>query len=50
MRMVAYYERQDAQPPGAMLIDLARALQVTTDELLGVKPVTDKTRPRTAAS
>lgn len=47
-RMIAYYERQDAQPPGAMLMDLARALRVSTDELLGAKPFTEKTRPRTA--
>ena len=36
-RMVAYYEREDAEPPGALLPDLARALKVSTDELLGVK-------------
>src|SRR5579859_487879 len=40
-RMVAYYERDDAQPPGAIVVKLARALQVSTDELLGVKPVQD---------
>ena len=45
---VAYYEQQDAQPPGAMLVDLARALRVTMDELLGLKPTKEKTSPRTA--
>jgi transcriptional regulator with XRE-family HTH domain len=49
-RVIAYYERQEAQPPGAMLIDLARALRVTTDELLGVKAFTELTRPGPPAS
>lgn len=40
-RVIAYYEADDAQPPGPMLADLARALKVTTDELLGVEPVRD---------
>ena len=31
-----------------MLADLARALKVTSDELLGLKPVKDKLSPRTA--
>lgn len=47
-RMIAHYERPDAQPPGPILPDLARALRVTADELLGVTPVTDRTSPRTA--
>lgn len=38
-RVVAYYEQEAAQPPGAMLVDLAGALGVTTDALLGVEPV-----------
>lgn len=33
-RMVAYYEREDALPPGQVLADLARPLKVTTDDLL----------------
>ena len=47
-RMIAYYERDDAQPPGAMLAPLATALRVTTDELLGLAPPTATLRPRTA--
>jgi transcriptional regulator with XRE-family HTH domain len=35
-RMVAYYELESAQPPGALLVDFARALKVSTDELLGL--------------
>lgn len=47
-RVVAYYEAESAQPPGALLVDLARALRVSTDELLGVKAVSDKLSPKTA--
>jgi transcriptional regulator with XRE-family HTH domain len=47
-RVIAYYEQDDAQPPGAMLVDLARALRVTSDQLLGLKPPKEKTSPRTA--
>lgn len=38
-RMLAYYERDDAEPPGALLPALAAALHVSTDVLLGVKPL-----------
>lgn len=38
-RMMAYYEQEDAQPPGALLVDLAQALEVTADELLGIEPL-----------
>ena len=31
-----------------MLVDLARALRVTTDELLGAAPVRERVRPKTA--
>ncbi len=47
-RVIAYYEQDDAQPPGAMLVDLARALGVTTDEMLGVKPAKGLSDPKTA--
>ncbi len=46
--MITYYETESAQPPGAMLADLARALGVTTDELLGMQPVEEETSPKTA--
>jgi ribosome-binding protein aMBF1 (putative translation factor) len=45
-----YYEVQSAQPPGALLVDLARALKVSTDELLGVKPVRETLSPRPRGS
>jgi transcriptional regulator with XRE-family HTH domain len=47
-RMVAYYERDEAQPPGEVLTDLARALKVSTDELLGLAPIKNGTSPKTA--
>lgn len=47
-RVIAYYETESAQPPGALLVALTRVLKVSTDELLGVKPLTEKTSPKTA--
>lgn len=35
-RQVAYYEGETEHPPAGLLIALARALNVSTDELLGV--------------
>lgn len=34
-RMIAYYEAQASRPPAAKLTVLAKALKVSTDELLG---------------
>ncbi len=47
-RVIAYYETESTQPPGALLVDLARALRCTTDALLGVKPTPEQLAPRTA--
>lgn len=47
-RVVAYYEADGAQPPGALLVELARALNVSSDQLLGLKPPKEKTDPKTA--
>ena len=47
-RVIAYYETETTQPPGALLVDLARALKVTTDELLGLTPLSAKRSPKTA--
>lgn len=44
--MIAYYEAESDQPPGALLVDLAQPLKVSADELLGLKPTTEKTPPR----
>ena len=35
-RMVAYYETESQHPPIHILLDLARALGMSTDQLLGV--------------
>jgi transcriptional regulator with XRE-family HTH domain len=47
-RVIAYYEEDGAQPPGPMLVDLARALRISVDQLLGVKRFKESARPRTA--
>ena len=47
-RMVAYYELESAQPPGALLVDFARALKVSADELLGLAPTAERVSPKTA--
>ncbi len=47
-RVIACYETESTQPPGALLVDFARALYVTTDALLGLKPVADALAPKTA--
>jgi transcriptional regulator with XRE-family HTH domain len=47
-RVIAYYETESTQPPGALLVDLARALKVSSDVLLGLAPIADKTSPKTA--
>jgi transcriptional regulator with XRE-family HTH domain len=43
-RQIAYYESESPHPPANLLVDLAHALGVTTDELLGLKP--KKTTPK----
>ena len=45
-RMIAYYEQDDAQPPAAVVVPLAKALGVSTDELLGFKALKSAPRPR----
>ncbi len=37
-RSISYYENDDGIPPASIVIALAKALRVSTDELLGVKP------------
>lgn len=37
-RAISYYENEAGFPPAPAVVALARALHVTTDELLGVKP------------
>lgn len=47
-RVIAYYETESQQPPGALLAALAQALTVSADELLGLKPVVEKRSPQRA--
>jgi len=47
-RVIAYYETEGEQPPGALLVDLARVLAVSSDELLGLQDVAALTTPKTA--
>ena len=44
-RMVAYYEGQTDQPPASLVPVIARALNVTADELFGLKPVREQAKP-----
>jgi len=37
-RAVSYYETEAGFPPAPAVVQLAKALQVSTDELLGLKP------------
>jgi hypothetical protein len=46
--VIAYYETETEQPPGALLADLAKALKVTSDELLGLKSIAEKQSPKRA--
>lgn len=45
-RMIAYYEAQTESPPTHMLPQLAKALRVTCDQLLGVEKINRTSRPR----
>lgn len=47
-RVIAYYETESTQPPGALLVDVARALKVSTEELFGATPGSAKLPPKTA--
>ena len=37
-RVIAYYEGETKYPPAHLIAPLSKALNITTDELLGVKP------------
>lgn len=48
-RVIAYYEKETKYPPSRLIIPLAKALGVTSDELLGMKEVTMDLDPGKAA-
>jgi transcriptional regulator with XRE-family HTH domain len=45
-RMIAYYEVQSEHPPTTLLPALAKALNVSTDVLLGTIPIKRTAKPR----
>lgn len=44
-RMISYYEGHSDFPPSNLLPKLAEVLNVTTDELLGLKPIRQSKKP-----
>lgn len=44
-RMVAYYEAQTQRPPAQLLPVIAKALHLSTDQLLGLEPVPKRQPP-----
>jgi transcriptional regulator with XRE-family HTH domain len=44
-RMIAYYEKETDQPPAALLPLIAEALNVSADELLGIKTSRANSKP-----
>ena len=48
-RQIAYYESESEHPPANLLIDLARALNASTDELLGLPTVRKLAKPTVSA-
>jgi transcriptional regulator with XRE-family HTH domain len=44
-RMISYYEGHPEFPPSSLLLKLAQLLNVTTDELLGLKPIKQGNKP-----
>lgn len=46
-RMIAYYESRAEKAPAALLPQMAAALGVSADELLGIKPVKKSRKPDT---
>jgi len=46
-RMISYYEVHSEYPPSALLPELAQVLNVTADQLLGLKPMKKTKKPDT---
>lgn len=49
-RMIAYYEGETGHPPTGFLVELARALALSTDELLGIAPMKKSARKGTIST
>lgn len=46
-RMISYYESHAEHPPANLIPRMARALGISADELLGIKPVKKSRQPDT---
>jgi NACalpha-BTF3-like transcription factor len=44
--MIAYYEKENGNPPIALLRKMVKALGITADQLLGIQKVTTRKKPR----
>jgi len=45
-RVIAYYEGETNYPPAHLIVPLSKALNVSTDELLGVKDINEIVDPK----
>jgi transcriptional regulator with XRE-family HTH domain len=45
-RVISYYEAETAHPPTHLLTQIAQALKITADELLGRAPLKKEPKPR----
>ncbi len=48
-RVIAYYEGETKYPPAHLIVPLSKALNITTDELLGAKKTKETLNPKFAA-
>ena len=48
-RVIAYYEGETSYPPAHLMEPLAKALKVSTDELLGIRELKRERNPENAA-
>jgi hypothetical protein len=44
--VISYYEAETEHPPTHLLVQIAKALKVSTDELLGTAPLKKEPKPR----
>ncbi len=47
-RVIAYYEGETKFPPAHLLIPIAKALRISSDELLGIKEIKEQNNPEYA--
>jgi len=44
-RVIGYYESESQHPPASLLVDLCQVLDISSDELLGLKAIKQKSLP-----